>query len=76
MLLERTAVESMADAELSAAIAPLSAESERRERETSRHEKAGLSKRNKKGTEMPGMQSPADARREKGTTGLVPTTES
>ena len=72
MLLERTAVESMADAELSAAIAPLSAESERRKRERSRHEKAGLSKRNKKGTEMPGMQSPADARREKARRGWFP----
>ena len=53
MLLERTAVESMADAELSAAIAPLSAESERRERERSRHEKAGLSKRNKREPRCP-----------------------
>lgn len=47
MLLERTTVESMTDAELSAAIALLSAESAKREKERARHEKAELSKRNK-----------------------------
>ena len=43
----------MADAELSAAITPLSAESERRKRERSRHEKAGLSKRNEREPRCP-----------------------
>lgn len=47
MLLERTAVESMADAELPAAIVLLSAESEKREKGRPRHEKAEPSKRNK-----------------------------
>ena len=66
----------MADAELSAAIAPLSAESERRKRERLKAREGRPFEKEQKGTEMPGMQSPADARREKGTTGLVPTTES
>ena len=48
MLLERTAVESMADAELSAPIAPLSAESERREREKAR--RGWFPQRNREGT--------------------------
>ena len=43
----------MTDGEISAAIAPLSAESERRKRERSRHEKAGLSKRNEREPRCP-----------------------
>ena len=46
-MLDRNTVSQMTDGEISAAVALLSAESERRERERSRHEKAGLSKSNK-----------------------------
>ena len=66
----------MTDGELSAAIAPLSPEPERREREKVEALEGRPFEKEQKGTEMPGMQRPADARREKGTTGLVPTTES
>lgn len=72
MLLERTAVESMADAELSAAIAPLSAESERRERGKVEAREGRPFEKEQKRTEMPGMQSPADARREKAPRGWFP----
>lgn len=52
-MLDRNTVSQMTDGEISAAIALLSAESERRERERSRHEKAGLSKSNKRDPRCP-----------------------
>ena len=52
-MLDRNAVSQMTDGEISAAIAPLSAESERRKRERPRHEKAGLSKRNEREPRCP-----------------------
>ena len=52
-MLDRNTVSQMTDGEISAAVALLSAESERRERERSRHEKAGLSKRNRRDPRCP-----------------------
>ena len=68
MLLERTAVESMTDDELSSALSLVRSEAERRERERARHEKAALSRRNKRDLRCPECKAPLmrDGRRRDG----------
>ena len=67
-MLDKAAVSSMSDDEIAAALSLLSAESERRERERSRFEKARLSKRNKRDPRCPGCRVPlvADGHRHDG----------